>query len=73
MDRWLAARWAEDATFRLRYAPAAGADLKTFALLEEDFRTATFVLRPDTSADEFRFAHTSLQEYFLARYLWQAG
>jgi len=37
--------------------------------LEEDFRTATFVLRPDSSLESFRFAHTSLQEYFLARYL----
>ena len=40
--------------------------------LEEDFRTATFVLRPDDSHDRFRFAHTSFQEYFLARYLYRA-
>ncbi len=41
-------------------------------LLAEDFRTATMVLRPDSSAENFRFAHTSLQEYFLARYLYRA-
>jgi len=44
----------------------------TSELLEEDLRTATFVLRPDESLESFRFAHTSLQEYFLARYLLQA-
>jgi WD40 repeat protein len=36
----------------------------------EDFRTATMVLRPDQS-DGFRFAHTSLHEYFLARWLFR--
>jgi WD40 repeat protein len=41
-------------------------------VLNEDLRTATFVLRPDNSPDQFRFAHTSLQEYFLARYLCRA-
>lgn len=38
-------------------------------VLKEDLRTATFVLRPDGEAKHFRFAHTSLQEYFLACYL----
>ncbi|MEM9280703.1 MAG: AAA family ATPase [Verrucomicrobiota bacterium] len=37
--------------------------------LFQDFRTATFFLRPDASDDGFRFAHTSLQEYFLAGHL----
>jgi hypothetical protein len=41
-------------------------------ILEEDFRTATFVFRPDDNQEGLRFAHTSLQEYFLARYLLQA-
>jgi WD40 repeat protein len=40
-------------------------------LLNEDFRSATFILRGEASPDRFRFAHPSLQEYFLARYLWQ--
>ncbi len=34
--------------------------------LEEDLRTATFVLRRDDSEESFVFAHRSLQEYFLA-------
>ena len=39
-------------------------------LLKEDLRTATFLVRDDH--DQFRFAHTSLQEYFLACYLRRA-
>ena len=40
-------------------------------ILEEDLRNSTFVVREDRDEDHgfFRFAHTSLQEYFLARYL----
>jgi hypothetical protein len=38
-------------------------------VLHEDFRTATFVLRPDDSRADFRFAHSSLGEYFHARHL----
>src|SRR5262249_19232116 len=41
-------------------------------VLKEDLRTATFVLRPDTEEKHFRFAHTSLQEFFLASYLARA-
>ncbi|MBU53812.1 MAG: hypothetical protein CL920_34380, partial [Deltaproteobacteria bacterium] len=40
--------------------------------VSEDFRTATMVLRPDDSEHNFRFAHTSIQEYFLASYLYRA-
>ncbi len=39
-------------------------------LLKEDLRTATFLVRD--GSDRFRFAHTSLQEYFLAGYLRRA-
>lgn len=39
------------------------------AVLKEDLRTATFVVR---SNDHFSFAHTSLQEFFLAAYLQRA-
>jgi WD40 repeat protein len=42
------------------------------AVLKEDLRTATFVLRPDTEQENFRFAHTSLHEFFLASYLARA-
>jgi hypothetical protein len=38
-------------------------------ILQQDFRTATFFLRPDACAESLRFAHTSIQEYFLARHL----
>ncbi|MCF6437232.1 pentapeptide repeat-containing protein [Pseudoalteromonas sp. MMG022] len=42
-------------------------------LLEEDLRTATFLSRDDRKSDSrFRFAHTSLQEFFLANYLLHA-
>ena len=42
--------------------------------LEEDLRNSTFLARFDKSANEsvFRFSHTSLLEYFLARYLFDA-
>jgi hypothetical protein len=39
-------------------------------LLKEDLRTATFLVR--AGEDEFRFAHTSLLEFFLAGYLHRA-
>jgi WD40 repeat protein/DNA polymerase III delta prime subunit len=48
---------------------AAHYKLKDPELLKEDLRTATFLVRDD---DHFRFAHTSLQEYFLAGYLRRA-
>src|SRR5204862_312460 len=38
-------------------------------VLNEDLRTATFILRPDDSKTHFSFAHRSLQEYFLACHL----
>jgi nucleoside phosphorylase/uncharacterized protein YjbI with pentapeptide repeats len=41
------------------------------SLLEEDLRNTTFLSRIDQSANEssYRFAHTSLQEFFLAEFL----
>ena len=41
-------------------------------VLKGDLRTCTFLVRPDAEAKHFRFAHTSFQEYFLARYLVRA-
>ncbi|MDR1152846.1 MAG: pentapeptide repeat-containing protein, partial [Bifidobacteriaceae bacterium] len=41
-------------------------------ILKEDLRTATFLVRDSGTADQFRFAHTSLREYFTARYLVRA-
>ncbi|HNM45014.1 pentapeptide repeat-containing protein, partial [Plasticicumulans sp.] len=43
---------------------------KDRGLLKEDLRTATFLVRE--GEDRFRFAHTSLQEYFLACHLQRA-
>ncbi len=40
-------------------------------LLKEDLRTAMFLVREE-GGDQFRFAHSSLQEYFLACYLRRA-
>ncbi|MBT9096115.1 NACHT domain-containing protein [Methylovulum psychrotolerans] len=43
--------------------------------LEEDLRTATFLARQDADQPQecgFRFAHTSMQEFFLADYLFNA-
>ena len=40
-------------------------------LLKEDVRTAAFLVR-DEDGDQFRFAHSSLLEYFLACYLRRA-
>jgi len=39
-------------------------------LAEQDLRNATFLVRD--GADQFRFAHSSLQEYFLSAYLRRA-
>ena len=64
---WFSRRLGEKAEWRTRYVLTGLQEV-----LEEDFRTATFVLRPDDSQDRFRFAHTSLQEYFLAGYLHRA-
>ncbi len=40
--------------------------------LYRDLFTATFLVRPGDAGSQFRFAHTSFQEYFLARYLYTA-
>ncbi len=40
--------------------------------LEEDLRTATFLSRRDGEENTFQFAHTSLQEFFLADFLLSA-
>ena len=45
-------------------------DRHLIELFKEDLRTATFLMREGESA--FRFAHTSLQEYFLACHLHRA-
>jgi WD40 repeat protein len=49
---------------------AAHYQTKGRELLKEDLRTATFLVREGD--DRFRFAHTSLQEFFLSGYLRRA-
>ncbi len=74
-------RWLD--RFLLDHPEIAGAyDGIERIVLKEDFRTACFVLREDHGSAEgdkvaqrdqrsaFRFAHTSLQEFFLAAWLW---
>ena len=41
-------------------------------LLKEDLRTATFLVWEGAGDDRFRFAHSSLQEFFLAGFLFRA-
>src|SRR5206468_9233530 len=61
LEQWLVDSLGEQAGLAAHYTD------KPIALLKQDLRTATFVVR--AGQDGYRFAHTSLQEYFLARYL----
>ncbi len=68
LHRWFHVWRADQPDLAKLYEPQAYDQTK----LEEDLRTATFVARQDEgqhSAEGFRFAHSSLHEYFLARYL----
>ena len=62
-------RWrASQPDLAERYGPTAYNQTK----LEEDLRTATFVVRQaedEAQPEGFRFAHSSLAEFFLARHL----
>ncbi|MBP2316921.1 uncharacterized protein YjbI with pentapeptide repeats [Azospirillum soli] len=49
---------------------AAHYESKDRELLKEDLRTATFLVREGDA--DFRFAHTSLQEFFLASHLYRS-
>jgi WD40 repeat protein len=49
---------------------AASGALETELLVDQDLRNATFLVR--AGDDSFRFAHSSLQEYFLACFLRRA-
>lgn len=63
LERWLNEFMLSVPGWASRYASKAD-------LLAKDLRTATFIVRVDD--DGFRFAHTSLQEYFLSGYLLDA-
>ncbi|WP_162213222.1 NACHT domain-containing protein, partial [Nostocoides australiense] len=62
LDQWLVDFLAARPAMRRHYP-----DTMSPQLWQEDLRTASFVSR--RADDEFRFAHSSLLEYFLARYL----
>ncbi len=66
IEPWLHAWLDAEPDLRLRYQRLHPDQL------EEDLRTATFLVRDDNAGGSFRFAHTSLLEYFLAEYLLDA-
>ena len=69
LDDWLDEQLATDLVLRRRYRDSSRDQL------EEDLRTATFVIRSDDNGPDrpdFRFAHSSIHEYFLAQYLCDA-
>ncbi|ONF68044.1 hypothetical protein AVR91_0221685, partial [Amycolatopsis keratiniphila subsp. keratiniphila] len=69
LDDWLDEQLATDPVLGRRYGNTSRDQL------EEDLRTATFVVRNDHSGPDrpdFQFAHSSIHEYFLAQYLCDA-
>ncbi len=64
MDDWLAGFMKATRDIAVHY------DRKDLDVLKKDLRTATFLV--GGGKREFRFAHTSLQEFFLAAYLLRA-
>ncbi len=66
IENWFHLWLAEQPALAARYAKIGAEQL------EEDLRTATFLSRQDGDVSTFRFAHTSLQEFFLADYLLEA-
>src|SRR5690606_5347949 len=69
LGRWLKETILTDTILRGQYGSALERSASRDELMQ-DFRTATFIARWD--GDAFRFAHTSLQEYFLACHLVRA-
>ncbi|MYJ77671.1 MAG: TIR domain-containing protein, partial [Caldilineaceae bacterium SB0670_bin_27] len=67
IEAWLDRELRSDARLNERYAELYRG--KAREILYEDLRTSAFVVRSDNKG--FRFAHTSIQEYFLAKYLFQ--
>ncbi|MDR1062521.1 MAG: PQQ-binding-like beta-propeller repeat protein [Azoarcus sp.] len=67
LEDWLHEWLEEDPALERRYRNVSADQL------EEDLRTATFLVREDgQKTARFRFAHTSLLEFFLAKYLFTA-
>jgi WD40 repeat protein/nucleoside phosphorylase len=71
LHRWFHEWRQQQPDLAERYSPAVYNQNK----LEEDLRTATFVVRSDEDAQQaegFRFAHSSLLEFFLAKHMFHA-
>ena len=69
LEDWLLEWLESDPALKRRYQNISADQL------EEDLRTATFLVRDDGESgakSRFRFAHTSLMEFFLAKYLFAA-
>ena len=65
VEVWLDGELRSDPRLKERYANLYRG--KAREILYEDLRTSTFVVRSDDG--DFRFAHTSILEYFLAKYM----
>jgi hypothetical protein len=69
LEDWFGAWLEHDPAMHRRYKNVG------FDKLEEDLRTATFLVREDDQTGTtlgFRFAHTSMQEFFLSCFLFDA-
>jgi len=67
LEQWLVDRLHQHPEIMRHYQldnTDVSASKTLIALFKEDLRTATFIVRPND--DEFRFAHSSMLEYFLA-------
>lgn len=73
LDEWLGKFISErsELAHAYRSEPGGARRPNLDEILQGDLRTATFVIRTEHTADAglFRFAHTSLAEYFFARHL----
>ena len=67
VETWFSNFLMQNPGFRARYGDISPEFMER---LIEDLRTATFIVHD--GVDRFRFAHTSLQEFFLASYLLKA-
>lgn len=67
VEAWLDGVLRDDPRLLERYAGVYSGRARE--ILYEDLRTSTFVVRPD--GEGFRFAHTSMHEYFLSRHLFE--
>ncbi|MDR1266223.1 MAG: pentapeptide repeat-containing protein [Propionibacteriaceae bacterium] len=75
VEQWLAEKLADPAVavhYPATLRQATTGEPNLMDILKEDLRAATFLVRDSATADRFRFAHTSLREYFTARYLVRA-